>query len=292
MGRGYDESRASQRAKRPVFAYSAAVLIGTQRTFAIALVLAMVPASARAQESEREAASQVHREGGYPTDITVLVPENSRCASDGGLCEDDMFGQGRGPRARSSGGGERTADPGMSHGGVPSWLRDFVQWLDALLSVTVQPLGWVLLTVLGVAMLALVGFFVARVRLSSRADSERDVDAPMSSPLDPLLQASGLRAEDLAAQGRYREAIHALFIEALEHVGALRGVHRARTARELVMMIPREHRGHAELTRLLDLTELVWFGGRPATEEQYRDAQVLCAAVSPLRLETTEANDE
>lgn len=268
------------------------MLIGTQRTFAIALVLATVPASVRAQESEREAVSQVHREGGYPTDITVLVPESSRCMSDGGLCENEMFGHGRGPRWRSSGGEERTADPGASHEGVPSWLRDFVQWLDALLSLTVQPLGWVLLTVLGVAMLALIGFFVARLRLSSRADSEDDVDSPMSPPLDPLLQASGLRAEDLAREGRYREAIHALFIDALESVGALRGVHRARTARELVMMLPGEHRGHAELARLLDLTELVWFGGRPATEQQYRDAQTLRAAVSPLRLETTEAADE
>lgn len=256
-----------------------------------AFVLTLVGTRAYAQENEREIASRVHGEGGYSSDITVLVPEMRRCDSDGGMCEDELSGEGRGPRAHTSGSQERTEDPGANRES-PSWVRDWIAWLDALLSLAAQPLGWGLLAALAIAMLVLTGLFIARIRLSNPGKVASSHESSVTSPLDPLLQTSGMRAEDLAAEGRYREAIHELFIDALRNVGGLRGTHRARTARELVSMLPAERVGHAELARLLDLTELVWFGGRPATESQYREARELSQAVKPIAPEEMRGPDE
>lgn len=230
--------------------------------------------AAKAQEpTPSETAAQVHADGRYPSDVTVLVPEPSD--AEGALA--GMGGRGRGPRGETSIDGERVADPVAPNVQLPPWLRDFFDWLGKVLGSASGPLGWLFLALFGALLIALVVFFIAtlrfgKMRLEGSATSDQE---PSDGPVDPLLYASGTPAEQLAAQGRFREAIHALFLESLERIGGLEGRQRARTARELVLAVDARHPGRAELVALLDLTELVWFGGRDATEAQYLDASAL-----------------
>ncbi|MDQ3032268.1 MAG: DUF4129 domain-containing protein, partial [Myxococcota bacterium] len=224
------------------------------------------------EEAPGEVAERVQREGGYPSDISVYVPERSEGDGTDG---DGRDGRGGGSRGETSVDADReAADPPASFD-VP-FLREFVQWLGGLLGSIGGPLGWVLLALAGSLLLMLIVFFVASVRWSTpRIEGTRAGEEEEGGAVDPLLMGSGESAEALAAQGRYREAIHALFLESLERVGGTEGRQRARTARELVCSVDALRLGRAELGALLDLTELVWFGGRDASEAQYQSARAL-----------------
>lgn len=227
---------------------------------------------ARAQEpTPRETAERVHREGRYPSDVTVLVPEPS--SGEGAM---DPAGRGRGPRGETSVDGERAASEAPPDAQLPPWVRDFFEWLGDVLGGVSGPLGWLFLALAGAALIALIVFFLASMRFGkTRIEGSARSEEARDGPVDPLLYASGAPADELAAQGRFREAIHALFLESLERIGGLEGRQRARTARELVLAVEARHPGRAELGELLDLTELVWFGGRDATEGQYLSARAL-----------------
>lgn len=78
-------------------------------------------------------------------------------------------------------------------------------------------------------------------------------------------------ADDLARQGRFPEAIHLLLLGVLGILGPHDRPSGAETARE----IARAHRGpHPERLRaLVRASELVHFGGRPATQAQFEDCR-------------------
>ena len=78
-------------------------------------------------------------------------------------------------------------------------------------------------------------------------------------------------ADDLARQGQFGEAIHVLLIGVLGTIRPVDGQASAWTGRE----IARHHVGvHAErLWALVKASELVHFGGRPATREQFDDCR-------------------
>lgn len=225
------------------------------------------------EAAPREAAERVHEVGRYPSDVVPLIPE--RDLATGGSDGDGMEGAGRGPRGETvlgdrASGDQGTGDPGPL-GGV---VRQILEWLSGIASFFGGPLAYVILAI-GLALLAmLVAYLVSRARLGS---ATAEIDARSTSgegAIDPMLVGPSLSAEELAAQRRWGEAIHALFLEALGRVGGHEGRLRGRTARELVARARRP-----ELDDLLDLTELVWFGGRPATEDQYRRARELATSV-------------
>ena len=88
-----------------------------------------------------------------------------------------------------------------------------------------------------------------------------------------------------AAQGLWREAIHCLYWSAISRLesGRLWPADRARTPREyLALMAPDDPR----LARLQSLTltfERIWYGGRQARENEYRNAEELAAALTTRR---------
>jgi hypothetical protein len=256
----------------------------------LALALSFAP-TARAQDAPaRETAERVHDEGRYPSDVTVFLPEPGGDARGG--TDDGPDGRGRGPR------GETGIDSGREEDAPPPdspelpFLRDFLRWLGTALEAVAGPLGWVFLALAGALLVMLIVFFVVSMRFgphridaTSRAGDEDD-----DAPVDPLLLGGVGRPDELAAQGRFREAIHALFLESLERVGGTEGRQRARTARELVRgAYERDagRRGGAELQELLELTELVWFGGRSATEAQYCSARALRDVIAAARVHAT-----
>lgn len=136
--------------------------------------------------------------------------------------------------------------------------------------------GWLILAGAAFGAAALAAWVMAvnleavgKMRRKRRADRNRHHAAPA-----PGLQAPGdwlETADDLARQGRFAGAIHLLLLGVL---GILRPHDRtsgAETAREIV----RAHRGpHPERLRaLVRASELVHFGGRPATQAQFEDCR-------------------
>lgn len=242
---------------------------------ALAVVFALAPHAAHAQdEPPSETAERVHREGHYPSDVTVLLPEPTDGSGDA------TDGRGRGPRGDTSIDPDREVSEPTADAPELPFVRDLLRWLGGVLEAVAGPLGWVFLALAGALLVMLIVFFVVSMRFRApRIDaSARAAGDDEHAPVDPLLLGSRGRPEDLAAAGRFREAIHALFLVSLDRVGGTEGRQRARTARELVRAASEgdaRRRAAAELQALLDLTELVWFGGRDATEAQYRSAREL-----------------
>lgn len=148
------------------------------------------------------------------------------------------------------------------------------------------------LAVVGVAVLALwlAGFGLdtvtntpGRVRVQRGGVVTRG-EPDLAVPADwPLL------ADDLARQGRFAEAIHMLLLGVLRRLAATapssRADHasRATTAREIARTTVGPHR--EPLQALIRASELVHFGGRSATREQFeacrRDAVQVDRAIAP-----------
>jgi hypothetical protein len=252
----------------------AAIALAAGTSLAGALLI--VPAVSRAQAVDpRGIAERIHDEGGYPSDIVPLMPDGDRVNDEGA---------GRGAHGETSIDGEREAgERGTGDGTLSGWKRDLLEWLGGLLGAVTTaigaPLAYLLLAI-GLALVAVfVGFLfvhfrlpAAKQRVSASSTGERD-------ELDPMLVGPRGTPDELAAQGRWGEAIHALFLVTLDRVGGREGRLRSRTAREIVRSIDPSAVGREQLAALLDTTELVWFGGREATEEQYRAARALADAV-------------
>ena len=148
--------------------------------------------------------------------------------------------------------------------------------------------GWFVLAGAAVGAVALAVWLMAfnldavGQRRKRRASQTLGVESP-----DPGTQVPGdwlKTADSLARQGRFAEAIHLLLLGVLALLRrADEGTSEAKTARE----IARTHVGpHSErLHALVQASELVHFGGRPATQEQFedcrRDAVEIDRAASP-----------
>lgn len=238
------------------------------------------PAPAPALGAEREAAARVHAEGGYPDDVFVLGDEHETGAGEGDGSGHDDSARRIGLHGDRDGG---TADESLDLP-MPQFVRDLFEMLGRILGTAAQPIGYLLFG-LGIALVvALVVFLIVRFRLPRPEISlprRKDAGSVGAPALDPLLEGDGTSPEEHASHGRFREAIHALFVRALREATARADVdRRGRTAREVVALVQRSHGELPPLGELLSLTELVWFGGRAATEEQYLAARELAAAVS------------
>lgn len=247
---------------------------------ALGLGLALaVPALALAQgppETPHQAVERVHREGRYPSDVIPLLPDSS-----GGSASDDLDaeGGGRGPRGETILGDREAGEAGRDSTAAARILRQIGEWLAGALSAIGGPLGWALLA-LGIAFLAVMaGFLLSGLRLGIGPGTLEGRAGSGQAEIDPMLLAPELSADELAAQRRWGEAIHALFVGALSRIGGQEGRLRGRTARELVLAVPPSQPGREELGELLDITEIVWFGARSASEEQYLHARALASRV-------------
>ncbi|MCY3840574.1 MAG: hypothetical protein OXH09_18310 [Gammaproteobacteria bacterium] len=149
--------------------------------------------------------------------------------------------------------------------------------------------AWILLgaAVVGTAALALwlVGYKLDGVAPSRRSRREQQPELdPEGADSEPAVPADWLRmADDLARQGRFGEAIHLLLLGVLGTLGLADPSSQATTARE----IARRNAGllRERLTALVLASELVHFGGRSASREQFdrcrRDAEEIDNAVAP-----------
>jgi len=241
------------------------------------LVLATC-AHAHAQPSRREAARaearRVHEEGRY---IEGLTPDPTPDPSDLSGSSDDP---GReepvddvSTESRESGGAGPYRFP------LPQWFRDLVVSLGYVLgglfsslrvlgpAIAVLMVGSLVALVIAV----LVGLIAAMRFPARRARRGLDTaDDRARQHKDPMLDELAMSAEAFAAAGRYGEAIHALFLRSLRRCVELDGRTEESTARELVAQVPDPSR--SLMSRLLGFTELVWFGGRAASRDDYERA--------------------
>jgi hypothetical protein len=240
------------------------------------------PGAIHAQEDPSAVAARVHSEGGYPEDISVLDDETDETTlANGG----DGTGAGNGPQGSVHPDGER--DGGEASGGLdiplPQFVRDLLDALGRMIGAAAPTLTYVFFA-LGLALLVVfVVYLVTLLRFPKRDLSTlRRAIRPDASAMDvdPLLEEAHATPEEYARQGRFREAIHAVFVRALKEMARSGDVdRRGRTAREVVTAIARIQAAPPELADLLALTELVWFGGRAATESQYVHATSLAERI-------------
>jgi hypothetical protein len=131
----------------------------------------------------------------------------------------------------------------------PGWLKDFSEWLDALLRKIFGPLGewfgvsWPVLKTIGIALLilivlAILWFWVLRPLLDARLPRRATEAEPEWAP-DRFAAVALLEdADRLAAEGRYGEAAHLLLQRSVHHIAEARPdwLQPASTAREIAVM--------------------------------------------------------
>ena len=90
-------------------------------------------------------------------------------------------------------------------------------------------------------------------------------------------------AEAFAQAGLWREAIHHVYWAAISRLEAqgLWPADRARTPREYLRLLRAGHALEPDLRGLTRSFELIWYGNRPAAEEQYQDARARMEKLVP-----------
>jgi hypothetical protein len=231
-------------------------------------------AEALAEASPSRVVRDVHKRGRYPSDLSVMPAEPTEASGSGsGAGSGIPPVQPRIPvRLYRSGGSDQPPPVPTSDMSIPSF------------GLFGTILGWILVG--GAALLLVAGlvYGLAQLRFKRPAAADEKTKAKTEgtteAALDPLLAMPELSAEELARLGRYREAIHALLVSGLFSTG-FRPEGRARglTAREIVKTLESADIRKAPLASLLESTELVWFGGRTATQDAYERARAMHASV-------------
>lgn len=88
-------------------------------------------------------------------------------------------------------------------------------------------------------------------------------------------------AQDAAAVGLWREAIHFIYWAAISRLESRRlwPADRARTPREYLLLLPAADPRHGNLTALTRSFERTWYGGREAALNDYEAARTLAAGL-------------
>jgi hypothetical protein len=257
----------------------------TSRPVAFVAFVAFVsvaPSLVHAQRDARDVAAEVHTRGGYSDGVRF---ESSR----GGLESFPNLGGAGGesdaPRGARLGGGESDLDARRTSGGATGRAED--GGLGGLFGAASQLTSYVMLVVVGVALLVLLGFVVAAL-LRRRDTLTNDV-----APIRPLRRGA-LSTEDLpldlgdpdalAAQGRYADAILATLVLALKSSGWRPDAQRSRTAREVLFAMAPSDPRQPHLRDVVRRAERVRFAGEEATRELF---EAVRADYALLRRHTT-----
>lgn len=166
------------------------------------------------------------------------------------------------------------------------------QWVDSLYGRFVRAVSGVLRpgsptaivpAIVLLLLVAAVAFLIARGAMGKLV-VERSSDEEYASPTSPV--TAGRRAEDLAAEGRYREALRFLFLSTMlqlqEH--GLVELRPGLTNREVLHSllsadsVPGSVAG--PLGALVDTFDAVWYGHRAVDVDSYRAAVLHAASVT------------
>jgi hypothetical protein len=130
-------------------------------------------------------------------------------------------------------------------------------------------LAWI---VVGLAFLALCAWV-----LRSLSSNRRALPVPSNTPLDTTDSRMWAKEALAAAErGDYREAVHCAYwgmVVRLEFLGLLKR-DRARTPREALRLLDPHPNEQKSLRELTGHFELIWYGYRPASAEDWSDARM------------------
>jgi hypothetical protein len=192
-------------------------------------------------------------------------------------------------------GGEAAHQAAINELRKAEYHRDDPGLTDRILTWLVQRLGWLLsgttagsAGLLVLVLLGGVGIF-AVVRARSARAGVRAQAAERADPLRPLhARDHRVAAERLAAEGRRAEALREWLratVQTIEERGVL-DPRPGRTgddiAREAGVLLPS---AADALTVAMDAFDLVWFGGRPATDADLVAGRAAAGAVRAARIE-------
>jgi hypothetical protein len=163
----------------------------------------------------------------------------------------------------------------------PTWFdvlkRRISEWTERQLDRIFGPIrrkkignmvAWAAIGLAGVLLL----FWTLRFLMRAGQDTEMDLSdaAPIGHDWRRWLRG----ARDAAARGDFRTAIHAAYWTAIVRMEETKSLpqDRARTPRESLRLIGRDHQDYPPLAQLTRRFELVWYGYRDATAADWHDA--------------------
>jgi Domain of unknown function (DUF4129) len=162
---------------------------------------------------------------------------------------------------------------------ISGWLNHLLESATRLRARAAW-IGWLLVWgfVLAVAMVLVL--FLVRLERRWRfrlAPEKRVVAASAPSARDWQLWLEDARRA--ASSGLWREAIHFVYWAAISRLESRRlwPADRARTPREYLALVAQEDPRRSHLAALTGSFEHVWYGGRTASESEYRYAEQLAA---------------
>jgi hypothetical protein len=153
----------------------------------------------------------------------------------------------------------------FAYGGRNPWFTRLLTWAGITIPCALL-LWWVMLR--------------SRKQMAVVAPSEPiETAAPSAREWQRWMQ----EAEAFAGEHRWREAVHHVYWAAISRLEA-RGLwpaDRARTPREYLALLHRDHAQRPDLRNLTQTFERIWYGHRPAEEQQYRQACALMERLKP-----------
>jgi hypothetical protein len=153
----------------------------------------------------------------------------------------------------------------FAYGGRNPWLSRLLTWAGISVPCGLL-LWWVVLR--------------SRKQAAVVASSEPvEATAPSAREWQRWMQ----EAEAFAGERRWREAVHHVYWAAISRMEA-RGLwpaDRARTPREYLALLRRNHAQQPDLRSLTQAFERIWYGHRPAEEQQYRHVCALMERLKP-----------
>lgn len=153
----------------------------------------------------------------------------------------------------------------FAYGGRNPWFSRLIMWAGITVPCGVL-LWWVVLR--------------SRKQATIVASSEPvEATAPSAREWQRWMQ----EAEAFAREHRWREAVHHVYWAAISRMEA-RGLwpaDRARTPREYLALLRQDHAQQPDLRSLTQAFERIWYGHRPAEEQQYRQVCDLMERLKP-----------
>ena len=167
----------------------------------------------------------------------------------------------------------------------------FWEWLDNLINRVLGSLAgfggharwlpWVLFGLfIGAVLIGLIWSFI-QIERRSRIRLIPESDGLAGAPSAREWQLWLKDAQDAAAAGRWREAIHFLYWAAISRLESKRlwPADRARTPREYLRLLPESDSRRLNLTALTRSFERTWYGGREAASSDYETARSIAAGL-------------
>ena len=163
----------------------------------------------------------------------------------------------------------------------PSWLDDLARFFAPLFKL----IGYLLLAALIAAIL--YGLYQMISGLRRPVAKDKLPDEPGSTELglnEGAVQDWMARADALAAEGRYGDAVHSLLLSAIDDLKrrAARAIPLGWTAREVASDLPLNMSARQWLRLLVQATERARYAGRPVSAEDFSQCREGCLSLLKL----------